>query len=182
MRHLFLLLYYTIGYYSPTSTTPLIGLFSKWIRTQLCRKLFNYTGKCINVGTHVYFGSGSRISLGDYSGFGSRTRIQQAHLTVGRYVMTAEDLLILGGGHKHDSVETPMIFQGNLPESRLEISDDVWIGARVTICPNVGRIGCGAIIAAGSVVTKPVPDYAIVGGNPARIIRYRKKIKNSDTL
>lgn len=44
----------------------------------------------------------------------------------------------------------------------------------MTICPNVGRIGCGAIVAVGSVVAKPVPDYAIIGGNPVNIIRYRK--------
>ncbi len=52
------------------------------------------------------------------------------------------------------------------------IDNDVWIGANVTIVDNV-RIGNGAVIAAGSVVTKDVPPYAIVGGNPARVIKYR---------
>lgn len=52
------------------------------------------------------------------------------------------------------------------------ISNDVWIGYGVTIMPGV-KIGNGAIIATGSVVTKNVPDYAIVGGNPAQIIRMR---------
>jgi acetyltransferase-like isoleucine patch superfamily enzyme len=52
------------------------------------------------------------------------------------------------------------------------IGNDVWIGANVTIMDNV-RIGNGAIVAAGSIVTKDVPDYAIVGGNPARVIKYR---------
>lgn len=65
--------------------------------------------------------------------------------------------------------------QGNLPKSKLEIKDNVWIGARAIILGNVRTIGTGAIIGAGSVVTKPVPDYAIVAGNPARIIRYRTK-------
>ena len=59
-------------------------------------------------------------------------------------------------------------------KTNLVISDDVWIGARVTILGKVNTIGKGAIIAAGSVVTKTVPDYAIVGGNPAKIIRFRK--------
>lgn len=65
--------------------------------------------------------------------------------------------------------------QGNLPKSKLEIKDNVWIGARAIILGNVRTIGTGAIIGAGSVVTKPVPDYTIVAGNPARIIRYRTK-------
>lgn len=69
-----------------------------------------------------------------------------------------------------------MIRQGTLGKSRLMIHDDVWIGARVTILGNVGTIGKGAIIGAGAVVTKAVPDYAIVGGNPARIIRYRNAV------
>ena len=50
--------------------------------------------------------------------------------------------------------------------------DNVWIGYRVTILPDV-KIGNGAILAAGSVVTKDVPDYAIVGGCPAKVIRLR---------
>jgi len=64
----------------------------------------------------------------------------------------------------------PIGMQGNLPKSKLEIKDNVWIGARAIILGNVRTIGTGAIIGAGS-----VPDYAIVAGNPARIIRYRTK-------
>lgn len=66
-----------------------------------------------------------------------------------------------------------MTQQGNMGRSSLVINDDVWIGARVIILGNVNSIGRGVIIGAGSVVTKPIPDYAIVGGNPARIIKYR---------
>jgi maltose O-acetyltransferase len=88
--------------------------------------------------------------------------------------MMGEEVLILGGGHKNYRVDIPMGAQGVLPISNLEICNDVWIGSRVIILGNVKRIGEGSIIGAGSVVTKPVPDYAVVAGNPARIIRYRK--------
>ena len=59
-------------------------------------------------------------------------------------------------------------------ESDCEIGDDVWIGARVIILPGV-TIGSHCIIGAGAVVTRDVPDYAIVGGVPAKVIRYRNE-------
>ena len=54
----------------------------------------------------------------------------------------------------------------------IKVGHDVWIGKRAIILPNVS-IGSGAIVGAGSVVTKDVPPYAVAAGNPARIIRYR---------
>ena len=72
----------------------------------------------------------------------------------------------------------PWYFSGIKPKGkvqklkRIRIGNDVWIGANAIIT-NGSNIGNGAIIAAGSVVTKDVPDYAIVGGVPAKIIRYR---------
>ena len=62
--------------------------------------------------------------------------------------------------------------QGFEPEQIMHIGDDVWIGTNVIILPGV-NIGSHCIIGAGSVVTKDVPDYAIVGGVPAKVIRYR---------
>ncbi len=67
----------------------------------------------------------------------------------------------------------PMIDQGGIGLTSLTIGDDVWIGARVTILAKNITIGKGAVIGAGSVVVKSVPDYAIVAGNPARVIKYR---------
>jgi acetyltransferase-like isoleucine patch superfamily enzyme len=55
----------------------------------------------------------------------------------------------------------------------LIIGSDVWIGAGAIVLPGVKRIGEGSIIGAGSVVTREVPDYAVVAGNPARILGYR---------
>jgi acetyltransferase-like isoleucine patch superfamily enzyme len=57
--------------------------------------------------------------------------------------------------------------------TKLMIGNDVWIGKNVTILPSVSKIENGAAIGAGSVVTKNVPAFAIVAGNPAKIIRYR---------
>ena len=57
----------------------------------------------------------------------------------------------------------------------VEQGSDVWIGARVIVQPGYKRIGRGVIIGAGSVVTKDIPDYAIVGGNPTRVIKSRRR-------
>lgn len=96
--------------------------------------------------------------------------------------MIGADTLIQGGGHKFDSTSVPIGLQGNMPKSELEIKDDVWIGVRTIILGNVKIIGKGAIIGAGSVVTKPVPDYAIVAGNPARLIRYRTSVQQENNI
>ena len=61
------------------------------------------------------------------------------------------------------------------------IGNDVWIGYGVTVMPGV-RIGHGAIVAAGAVVTADVPDYGIVGGNPARLIRHRYRPADIDRM
>jgi len=57
--------------------------------------------------------------------------------------------------------------------SELVIGNDVWVGQNAIILSSVKRIGDGAVIGAGAVVTRDVPDFAIVGGNPAKVIRYR---------
>lgn len=56
---------------------------------------------------------------------------------------------------------------------KLTIGNDVWIGQYAVILPSCDYIGDGAVIGAGSIVTKNVPDYAIVAGNPAKVIKYR---------
>jgi serine acetyltransferase len=55
----------------------------------------------------------------------------------------------------------------------LKIGAGSWLGAQVIILPGCRRIGRGAVVAAGAVLTRDVPDYAVVGGNPARLIKYR---------
>lgn len=107
-------------------------------------------------------------------GLGHCFSVQGADLKIGDFVMMAQNVLIVGSGHRYDRTDIPMGQQGDLERSFIEIGNDVWIGARVTILGGCHRIDNGAIIGAGAVVTKDVPDYAIVGGNPAKVIKYRK--------
>lgn len=101
---------------------------------------------------------------------------------IGNYCSICVNCTFIFSQHKHNWISTTLApthkfshGQGNASSycrGDIWIGNDVWIGANCTIMDGV-TISDGAIIAAGSVVTKDVPAYAIVGGNPAKIIRYR---------
>lgn len=66
-----------------------------------------------------------------------------------------------------------MIDEDTLKPVTMAVSDDVWVGHNAILLPGVKTVGRGAVIAAGAVVTKPVPPYAVVAGNPARVVKMR---------
>ena len=76
--------------------------------------------------------------------------------------------------HEHDHSKNVPIADSRVITSSLEIGDDVFIGANVTILSQVNKIGTGAVIGAGSVLTKDVGEYEIWAGNPAKFIKYRE--------
>lgn len=90
---------------------------------------------------------------------------------IGNGVRIAGHAVIMTHNHCFDRVDIP-IFQQGIETAPIYIEDDVWIGARVTVLPGV-RIGTGAVIGAGAVVTEDVPPRALVVGVPARVVRYR---------
>lgn len=173
MKKLYLILYYGFGRFLPKSTMPVFGKPAKIFRRFLCSHIFKECGIKLNVEQGAYFGNGKDIIAGDYVGFGKNFKSLNRILTIADELMMGEDVLFLGGGHNFDDLDTPMGKQGGMDKTPLEIAGDVWIGARVIVLPGCKRIGKGAIIGAGSVVTKDVPDYAVVGGNPAKVIRLR---------
>lgn len=108
----------------------------------------------------VIIGSGSRIGL-------SNTLI--GPLQIGDNVIIAQNVVISALNHGYQDINTPIRLQP-CTTSKVFIGDDSWIGANAVITSGV-KIGNHVVVAAGSVVTKDVPDYSIAAGNPARIIK-----------
>jgi maltose O-acetyltransferase len=82
--------------------------------------------------------------------------------------------------HRFDRTDIPMMFQGNQVQKPVFIGNDVWIGTRAILLPGV-HVGDHSIIGAGAVVAKDVPPWAIVVGNPARVVRYRNSVSNFES-
>ena len=89
--------------------------------------------------------------------------------------MMGPNCIIYTINHKTDDTSTTMRGQGFAEEKPVAIGDDVWIGGRVIILPGV-HIGSHSIVGAGAVVTKNVPEWAVVAGNPAVVKKYRKPV------
>nr|WP_247738906.1 acyltransferase [Shimia sp. R9_2] len=93
-------------------------------------------------------------------------------IEIGDHCIIAGQCYFGGGRYKMALGEGPMVTQGLETKGPVVLGNDVWVGAHVSILDGV-RIGNGAVIAAGSVVTSDVDDNAIVAGVPARVIRLR---------
>lgn len=120
---------------------------------------------------------------------------QNVKLIIGNYCSIADGVkFLLSGNHQYDIFSTYpyelLILKDEkagiaVAKGNITVGDDVWIGANAIICSGIS-IGQGAIIAAGAIVTKDVEPYAIVGGNPAKVIKYRfdenirKKLETTD--
>jgi acetyltransferase-like isoleucine patch superfamily enzyme len=125
--------------------------------------LFNYVliqgSSILTIGNETFIGSYSVIGVNE-------------SISIGNHVMIAQAVSIRDTDHEYNNTEVPMRNQG-ITTAPIVIEDDVWIGYGAVITKGI-TIGKGAIIGANAVVTKNVPPYAIVGGVPAKIIKYRK--------
>ena len=115
------------------------------------------------------------IKIGDGSYVGHRVVLRAGtDIDIGKHVLIASNVLLSGDpGHPLDAVARRTQPAPADSLGRIEIGDDVWLAYGVTVVGNV-RIGEGAVIAANSVVTRDVPPYSLVAGNPGRVLRSLK--------
>lgn len=171
LRFLWIFLYYAIGYTTPHWYFPTGNFFCK-VRAFLIKRILNEKcGTNILIQGKVLFGKFDDVSIGNNTQISERSRLR--NVDIGSNVLIAPEVYVLHSGHGYKRTDISMLEQGETYYAKTIIEDDVWLGARVIIMP--GRvIGKGAIVAAGSVVVKDVESYSIVGGNPAKFIKYRK--------
>lgn len=141
---------------------------NKYVYSITLRKiLYHYYGVSIGMYTH-----GSCFVAGNFD----------RYTTVGRYCSIAADIHVFNRDHPLDFKSThAFFFNPSLKYTKidlvkytpLKIGNDVWIGYGVIILPGVTEIGTGAVIGAGSVVSRNIPPYAVAVGHPVRIVRYR---------
>lgn len=118
--------------------------------------------------------------IGDYVTYNGVQIAGDGIVKIGNYCHFGEDILIITRNHNYESSLIP--FDGTFVYKDIEISDFCWIGSRTVILPGT-KIGEGVIIQAGAVVHGVIPSYSIVGGNPAKVFKYRdiehfKKLKS----
>lgn len=144
-----------------------------WIPSHHTRRfLLRCSGAKIGKGSSIHMGcrffSLKKIRIGEDSIIGYGAFLDgRERITIGNHVDIASEVMIYNSEHDINSED----FQAKL--APVEIGDYVFIGPRAIVLPGV-KVGKGAVVAAGAVVTKDVPDFALVGGVPAQVIGERK--------
>lgn len=143
----------------------------KWEKIRAC-----FVGSyIISAGSNLSIGRCCQIhknvKIGSNSGVGYRCIIPNG-VEIGQNVMMGPEVIMYTQNHATQRLDQPMRMQGMRELKPIVIEDDVWIGARACILPGV-TIGHGAVIGACAVVSKDVPPYAVLVGNPGRIVKMR---------
>lgn len=162
-----------------------------YFRKKRQRKLYS---QMKSVGKNVYICPGHNISskknveIGNDVWIGYSCFISgQGNVTIGSGTIISHNVEIWTQNHRYEAENLESIpYDNEFIKKPVYIGENVWIGSKVIILPGV-TIGEGAVIGAGAVVTKNIPHCAVIGGNPAKILKYRDKeqyfkLKNEDSI
>lgn len=151
------------------------------------KKLYKLYSKMKKVGKNIHIcknysiSSLGNIELGSHIWIGENFYAKgEGGIKIGSGTIISRNVEIWTSNHNYDSLDLMTIpYDKRFIYKHVHIGENVWIGSRVIILPGI-KIGEGAVIGAGAVVSKDIPPYAVVGGNPAKILKYRNiEIYNS---
>ena len=169
LKKISLAVYYAFFYNLPHSRfLAITSVMRVWYLSKVL-KLMPYDKKSI-IEYKVYISDATGISIGKNCRINENVFIQAAK--IGNNVLIAPHVAILSVSHRHESIDMPIVDQGDTLSEPPIIEDNVWLGRNVVIMPGV-HIGEGAIVGSGAVVTKDVAPFTIVGGVPAKFIKSR---------
>lgn len=151
-----------------SSIIYLIKQLKTWFYTSISKRMLGNYGQRLLVNGASKFTKNTIV--GDYCNFNGMSISGGGKVFFGNYFHSGQDCLIITQNHNYEGDMIP--YDKTVVKKEINIGNCVWFGHRVIVVGNV-TIGDGAIVAAGSVVVKDVPRCAIVGGNPARILKYR---------
>lgn len=132
-------------------------------------------GRSVTCGERCFFAAvGGEIDIGDRVAFNTNVHVNASlgkRIRIGNDVLIGPNVVLRSADHRFERIDVPIRNQGHVAGEIL-IEDDVWIGANVVIVSGV-RVGRGAVLAAGAIVTSDVAPLTVVGGVPARLIKSR---------
>lgn len=166
------------GVFSLAFPKALFTSFAYYIHEHVTwHKALKKKGKHIRIHSRTSIRNAQNISMGDNVRITMDCCIwaeKNSGITLGNNVLIGPGVKIFCGNHGTALCDTPMVYQERR-EADIHIGDNVWIGANCVICSGVS-IASGAVIAAGAVVTTDVPENAVMGGIPARLIKFRTNL------
>ena len=168
MRWVAIMLYYTIYVVRGCTNRFLSFFYKKMLRgcgsnVRFSALTSDFTYRNLTIGNDVYIGPHALFLC------------TESHIFIGNKVLFGPHVTIIGGDHRITDVGRfiyDVLDKHPEDDQDVHIEDDVWIGTNTTLLKGV-TVGRGAVVAAGALVTKDVPPYAIVGGVPAKVLKYR---------
>lgn len=158
------------------------------LRSKFNKNYFKKIGFNVEISKNILFSIPNKIEIGHNVYLGPHSTYQGAGgITIGSGTIISYNVQIFTLNHRYDSIHlTSIPYDKEVLKEPVIIGENVWISSNVLIVPGV-TIGEGAIVALGAVVTKDVPPFALVGGNPAKVIKYRdgdvyKKLKAKNRI
>lgn len=136
-------------------------------------EISKYTTLIVDKGPVVGSNAELRIGCNTYIGEYNNIRVAGGKITIGNNCLISQHITIVSSNHQIAKDKLICKQSWTTKNAFVNIEDDVWVGANSVILPGV-TIHKGAVVAAGSIVTKDVPEYAVVAGNPAKVLRYRE--------